>query len=114
MPTTPPFDEKDILYRFAPEDTPYLHYLCDVEDYVVEGPALHIWGLRRGTWREVSTEHWGVVMRRLLDDLTALREYIGSPGGPSYEELVRENDRLAKEREEYRAELEEYRNNTCV
>lgn len=45
-------------------------------------------------------------MQRLLDDLTALREYVGSPGGPPYEELVKENDRLAAEREEYRAALE--------
>lgn len=93
-----PFADADVLFRFEPSEEERCYY----DEYVVvtvtvdRSPAL-LYARYGKEWDRLDFPR--PLIAHLLKDLDALGAYIGSPGGPSYEELVKENDRLAAERD---------------
>ena len=107
----PVFDESDVLYRFTPTEEERQQEVEKAEEYVVvrnRNPNSHELRFYSRFGQEWLEDEFGAdfVIGRLLSDLSALRDYVGSPGGPPYDELVRENDRLVAERDTYRKALE--------
>lgn len=105
--TTEPFT--DVQYRFTPtaKEAPDM----EGDEYVVLGPlrSPRI-GVRSGRewWWSSASIYERPVITHLLTDLQSLKDYIGTPGGPPYDELVRENDRLKADLARLGAERDVY------
>jgi hypothetical protein len=99
MPSEP-FHADDVLFRFEPTEEE--HGLFDEYAAVrssYDPRCLLFFAKTRTSGAWVESGYFAVaIIAHLLTDLDAIKAYIGTPGGPSYEELVKENERLAADR----------------
>ena len=111
MSRTLPFDEAAVLYRFTPTEEEQSQEVEKAEEYAVirnTNPNFHALRFYARFGEDWLEDEFGadIVIARLLADLKALQEYVKKPGGLTYAELAKENDLLAKDREDYRLALE--------
>jgi hypothetical protein len=88
-----PFDDSQVLFRFVPTEEEQREGY-GAEECVVTAGDIYCrfpYDKRWGDGYEHS-RYAQLVIARLLSERSAMQAYIGSPGGPSYEELVKEND----------------------
>lgn len=88
------FTEESVLYRITPTEEENKYFIFPPKTVVATALNLFV-EQDDGSWSKGNTLHASLMVARLLSELNGLKDYIGAPGGPPYDELVRENDRLA-------------------